>query len=43
MSKTAEKVSEMKIPKFARKKFFQLYSKYYHVKLDEIVNPIDSF
>lgn len=34
MSKTAEKVSEVKIPKFLRKKFFTLYAKKYHVKLD---------
>ncbi len=34
MSKTAEKVSEVKIPKFLRKKFFTLYSKKYHVRLD---------
>lgn len=33
MSKTAEKFSEMKIPKFMRKKFFGFYSKYYKVKL----------
>lgn len=43
MSKTAEKASEMKIPKLMRKKFFKLYSKYYKVKLDEIVDPLDSF
>lgn len=43
MSKTAEKVSEVKIPKFLRKKFFTLYAKKYHVKLDEIIEPIDSF
>lgn len=43
MSKTAEKISEMSIPKFMRKKFFGFYSQYYHVKLDEIVDPIDSF
>lgn len=43
MSKTAEKVSEVKIPKFLRKKFFTLYAKKYHVKLDEIVEPLDSF
>jgi hypothetical protein len=43
MSKTAEKVSEVKIPKFLRRKFFTLYAKKYHVKLDEIVEPIDSF
>lgn len=43
MSKTAEKVSEVKIPKFLRKKFFTLYSKKYHVKLDEIIEPLDSF
>jgi hypothetical protein len=41
MSKTAEKVSEIKIPKFLRKKFFKLYSKKYHVKLDEIIDPLD--
>jgi hypothetical protein len=34
MSKTAEKVSEVKIPKFLRKKFFTLYAKKYQVKLD---------
>jgi len=43
MSKTAEKVSEVKIPKFLRKKFFSLYAKKYHVKLDEIMEPLDSF
>ncbi len=43
MSKTAEKVSEVKIPKFLRKKFFTLYSKKYQVKLDEIIEPLDSF
>lgn len=43
MSKTAEKVAEMKIPKFMRKRFFGMYSKYYKVKLDEIIDPIDSF
>jgi phosphatidylserine decarboxylase len=43
MSKTAEKVSEVKIPKFFRKKFFTLYAKKYQVKLDEIVEPLDSF
>lgn len=43
MSKTAEKVSEVKIPKFLRKKFFTLYAKKYHVKLDEIIEPLDSF
>lgn len=37
MSKTAEKVSEIKIPKFLRKKFFTLYAKKYRVILDEIV------
>lgn len=40
MSKTAEKVSEVKIPKFLRKRFFTLYAKKYHVKLDEIVEPL---
>lgn len=40
MSKTAERVSEMKIPKILRKKFFTLYSKYYGVKIDEMINPI---
>lgn len=43
MSKTAQKFSEMKIPKFMRKKFFGFYSKYYKVKLNQIVDPIDSF
>lgn len=43
MSKTAEKISEMTIPKFMRKKFFSYYSRYYHVKLHEIVDPLDSF
>jgi len=43
MSKTAEKVAETKIPHFMRKKFFSMYSKYYNVKLDEIIDPIDSF
>ncbi len=43
MSKTAEKASQMKIPKLMRKKFFKLYSKYYKVKLNEIVDPLDSF
>ena len=43
MSKTAEKVSEVKIPKFLRKKFFSLYAKKYQVKLDEIIEPLDSF
>jgi hypothetical protein len=43
MSKTAEKVSEVKIPKFLRKKFFTLYAKKYHVKLDEIIEPLESF
>lgn len=43
MSKTAEKVSEVKIPKFLRKKFFTLYSKKYNVRLDEIIEPFDSF
>lgn len=43
MSKTAEKVSEMKIPKFMRNRFFKTYSKYYKVIADEIVDPIDSF
>lgn len=40
MSKTAEKVSDMKIPRFMRKSFFKLYAKYYKVKLHEIVDPI---
>lgn len=26
-----------------RKKFFQIYSRYYKVKLDELVEPLDSF
>jgi phosphatidylserine decarboxylase len=43
MSQTAEKISEMKIPKFMRKKFFRTYSYYYKVKLEEIVEPLDSF
>ena len=43
MSKTAEKFSEMKIPKFMRKKFFKTYSRYYGVKLEEIVEPLDHF
>ena len=43
MSKTAEKVSEVKIPKFLRKRFFTLYAKKYHVKLDEIIEPLESF
>ena len=43
MSKTAEKVSEMPIPKFMRKKFFRAYARHYQVKLHEIVDPLDSF
>ena len=43
MSKTAEKVSEVKIPKFLRKRFFTIYAKKYHVKLDEIIEPLESF
>jgi len=33
----------MKIPKFMRKKFFNFYAKYYKVKLNEIIDPLDSF
>ena len=33
----------MKIPRFMRKKFFKTYSRYYGVKLDEIIDPIDQF
>ena len=33
----------MRIPKILRKKFFNSYSKYYNVKLHEIVDPIESF
>ena len=43
MSKTAEKIAEMPIPKFMRKRFFKTYSRFYRVKLDEIVDPLDSF
>ena len=43
MSKTAEKISEIKIPKFLRKRFFSLYSRKYHVKLDELLEPLESF
>ena len=43
MSRTAEKVSEMRIPKFMRKKFFRAYARHYKVKLNEIVDPLDSF
>jgi phosphatidylserine decarboxylase len=43
MSKTAEKIAEMKIPKFMRNKFFGIYCKYYRVPVDEIVDPINSF
>ena len=34
MSKTAEKVSEVKIPVFLRKRFFSIYAQKYGVKLD---------
>ena len=43
MSKTAERVSELKIPKFMRKRFFALYSRYYGVKIDEMVKPLGSY